>query len=48
MAMSHDRMVCGENIVTDTHLKGRGHGHFQHVFLVSIVSLGGAEIKYHV
>ena len=28
-------------------LKGGGHGHFLHVFLVSIVSLGGAEIKYH-
>ena len=29
-------------------LKGGGHGHFQDAFLVSIVSLGGAEIKYHV
>ena len=32
----------------ETTLQGGGHGHFQHVFLVSIVSLSGAEIEYHV
>ena len=33
---------------TVQYLKGEGNGHFQHVFLVSMVGLGGAEIKYHV
>ena len=40
-----DRLSIYQSVVNT--LKGGGHGHFSMCFLVSIVSLDGAEVKYH-